>query len=577
MALKVLMLRRSIDRKTGELEALRARNAEFETREAELEADINEAEGENGTEEERQAVSEAVETFETERRSHEAAIAALEEEIRSLTSEMEQIERDTPLHNNNAGQRAPAERSIHSMENINIRALPRNRRAFEAAFTYEQRCEIVQRDDFKTFVSNLRGLVGSSNTRSVTGADLLIPEVFLPLIRENMFRYSKLLNRVRVETVSGDAKQPIAGLTPPAVWTDDCGALNEIDFSFGVWPMYSHKLGAFVTMCNSLLEDASMAGMLNLAAVLVEMISMAMGLAKDEAILYGKGNGNMPLGIVTRLAQTSASAGYPTTAPAWVDLHSTNIIKINGDSLSGAAFWAALEVAAGNTFTRYSRGELFWAMNSKTYSYLKSKAIATTVTGEWVAMIGGRLPIVSGDIDVLEFMPDYDIVGGYGELYVYAQREGLMLGSDYVGFINRVADQTVFFAKERGDGAPIIPGAFVAMNIKNIDVTPTFSFPADAANDATIASLSIGETLSPTFDKDTLTYTATASNDSDVITAIMSQMTAQVKITLKKGSADAVEILNGSTVTWATGSNVLTFTTKQGGSTLTYTVTVTKN
>lgn len=576
MALKVLRMQRSLERKRAELEALRARNAEFETREAELESDICEAESESGTEEDRQAVSEAVDIFETERRAHDDAISTLEEEIRSLERDLEAAENSPPPTMNNAGQKAPAERSNETMANFNIRKLPMGQRAFEAAYSYEERCRIVQTDEFANFVANLRSLAGRS-TRSVTGADLMIPEVFLPLIRENMFRYSKLLNRVHVETVSGDAKQPIGGLVNPAVWTDDCGNLNEIDWALYTWPMQSHKLGAFLTMCNSLLEDATLGGMLNLAAAIVEMISMAMGLGKDMAILYGKGNGNMPLGIVPSLAQTSAPANYPSTAPAWTDLHTSNIIKINGDSLTGAAFWAALEVAAGNTFTRYSRGELFWAMNSKTYSYLKSKAIATTVTGEWVALIGGRLPIVSGDIDVLEFMPDYDIVGGYGELYVYAQREGIVLGSDFTGYVNRVADQTVFFAKERGDGAPIIRGAFVAMNIKNIDVTTSFSFPADAANDATIASLSIGETLSPTFDKDTLTYTATASNDSDVITAIMSQMTARVDITLKKGTADPVAILNGSSVTWAAGTNVLTFTTKQGGNSLTYTVTVTKN
>ena len=572
MALKVLMLRRSLERKRAELEALRAKTAEFETREAELETAIDEAE----STEEQQTVGEAVEAYDTERRAHDAAISTLEEEIRSLERDLEAAENVAPPVINRTGAFPPAERSRHTMTNINIRALPRNQRAFEAVFPYEERCQIVQSQEFKDFVANLRSLSGRG-TRSVTGADLMIPEVFLPLIRENMFRYSKLLNRIRVETVSGDAKQPIGGLVNPAVWTDDCGNLNEIDWALYTWPMQSHKLGAFLTMCNSLLEDATLGGMLNLAGAIVEMLSMSMGMAKDEAILYGKGNGTMPLGIVTSLAMTEAPAGWPASAPPWTDLHTTNIIKINGDSLTGAAFWAALEVAAGHTFTRYSRGELFWAMNSKTYSYLKSKAIATTVTGEWVAIIGGRLPIVSGDIDVLEFMPDYDIVGGYGELYVYAQREGIVIGSDYVGFVNRVADQTVFFAKERGDGAPIIRGGFVAMNIKNIDVTTTFSFPADAANDATIASLSIGETLSPSFDKDTLTYTATASNDSDVVTAIMSQLTASVEITLKKGTSTAARILNGSTVTWAAGTNVLTFKTKQGGSTLTYTVTVTKN
>ena len=41
MALKVIMLRHSIEKKKAELEQLRARDAEFTTREAELEAAIN--------------------------------------------------------------------------------------------------------------------------------------------------------------------------------------------------------------------------------------------------------------------------------------------------------------------------------------------------------------------------------------------------------------------------------------------------------------------------------------------------------------------------------------------------------
>ena len=575
MALKALMLRRSIDMKAAELEGLNAKDAEFEARGAELTAGVEEVK----TPEEQTAMEAMVEAYDAELSAHEQAKATLTGEIAQLREELEQIEAHTPavpVRTDTKNERMNTA-MLYDIQ-CNVRALPKTQRAFEAAFSYEKRCQIVQSDEFKAFVNNIRAMAGRPNMNAaVSGADLLIPEVFLPLIRENMFRYSKLLNRVHVETVRGDAKQPVGGLTNPAVWTDDCGNLNEIDWSMYVWPMQSHKLGAFLAVCNSLLEDATMGGMLNLAGAIVEMISMAMGMAKDEAILYGKGNGNMPLGIVPSLAATSAPASYPTTARPWTDLHSTHIIKINGDSLTGAAFWAALEVAAGNTFSRYARGELFWAMNSKTRSYLKSKAIATTVTGEWVALIGGRLPIVSGDIDVLEFMPDYDIVGGYGELYTYAEREGITLGMDNVGFVNRVADQTVFFAKERGDGAPIIREAFIAMNIKNLDVTTSFSFPADAANDATIASLSIGETLSPSFDKDTLTYTATASNDTDVITAIMSQQTAQVEITLKKGSSDAKQILNGSTVTWAAGSNVLTFKTKHGSNTLTYTVTVTKN
>src|SRR5699024_7414048 len=184
------------------------------------------------------------------------------------------------------------------------------------------------------------------------------------------------------------------------------------------------KVAGFVPVCNSILEDND----INLASWIVEMLSESIGLAMDKAILYGKGSASrMPLGIVTRLAQTGQPADYPANAPAWVDLHTTNIQQIGGEDVTGAAFWSELMLATGNTFTRYSRGNQFWAMNSKTYATLKSKVIAFTATGDIVANVFGTLPIVNGDIDILEFIPDGDIIGGYGDLYLLAMRSGMTI------------------------------------------------------------------------------------------------------------------------------------------------------
>lgn len=68
MALKAIMLRRSIEKKQAELEALRQKDAEFSKREAELETAINEAE----TSEQEQAVTEEVEAFDADKTAHEA-------------------------------------------------------------------------------------------------------------------------------------------------------------------------------------------------------------------------------------------------------------------------------------------------------------------------------------------------------------------------------------------------------------------------------------------------------------------------------------------------------------------------
>ena len=473
MALKAIMLRKSIEKKKADLEALRARDEEFATREAELSEAINEAQ----TEEEEAAVTEQIDAFDAEHNAHEAAKDGLTREIEALENELAEEERKQTVPAPAAGQKPEERREVIPMPNttINIRSLPMNQRAFEA-LPLEQRNSILAQEDVKEFLTKLRSMKGQN--RAISGGELTIPIVFLDLISENMFRYSKLMNRVRIREVSGQARQTIAGTVPEAVWTEMCGNLNELTFVFNQVTLDGYKIGGFVPVCNALLEDNDV----NLASWIIEMMSESIGLAKDKAILYGKGSAyHMPLGIVTRLAQQSQPASYPANAPAWVDLHSTNIITLAAN-LTGAAFWAALQVAVGNTFTKYNRGTMFWAMNSKTYALLKSKAITFTAAGDVVANVYGVLPIITGDIDILEFMPDGDIVGGYGDLYLWAQRSGMTIGADEFGYTNRVLDQTLFFGKERADGTPVIAGAFVAININGQSPTTAMTFAGDAAN-----------------------------------------------------------------------------------------------
>lgn len=563
MALKAIMLRSKIDKKRSELNALLEKDADFEAREAELEQAIEEAQ----TEEEQQAVSEQVEAFETEKTEHEESKARLNEEIMGLEDELSATEAEPPVRGVDPVKK-PIRKERKGVEMItrDIRKLPMNVRAFDS-LPMETRESIVEREDVKAFLSKIRSMKGS--TRAITGGDLEIPVVFLELISENMYRYSKLLNRVRVRSVPGQARQTIAGTVPEAIWTEMCGAINELSFVFNQVTLDGYKVAGYVPVCNSLLEDT--VSNLDLASWIVEMISESIGLAEDKAILYGKGaSSHMPLGIVTRLAQEDQPSGYPANAPAWVDLHESNILSINGDSMTGAQFWSALTLAAGNTFTRYSRGNQFWAMNSRTYAKLKSKLITFTASGDIVANLYGNLPIITGDVDVLEFIPDGDIIGGYGDLYVWADRADIRIDqSEHVQFIQ---DNTVFRGKARADGMPIIPGAFVAININNTDVTTAMDFAADTANDADLIDLTVGS-YSLSFDSDTLTYNVTATNASDAVTATPAQASAAVEI-----SYGGKNVVNGSAVKWTADSTAhpMTITVKNGNAVKVYTVNVTK-
>ena len=559
MALKALMLKRSIDAKKAELAALEAKDEEFATREADLAQAIEEVEP--GNVEQEGAINAEIEQFEADSTTHSEAKETLRVDIERLEGELEEIERNAPVPPAPEIKKNDV-RGDQRMENINIRSLPMTRRAFDA-LPMEQRNTIVAQDDVKAFLGELRSMKGQS--RAVTGAELTIPVVFLDLISENMFRYSKLLNRVRVRNVSGEARQTIAGTVPEAIWTEMCGAINELSFTFNQVTLDGYKVAGYVPVCNSLLEDND----INLASWIVEMISESIGLAMDKAILYGKGAASkMPLGIVTRLAQDTKPADYPANAPEWVDLSDSNILQIGGASVTGAEFWSALMTATGATYTRYNRGNMFWAMNSKTYATLKSKLITFTATGDIVANLFGSLPIVTGDIDVLEFIPDGDIIGGYGDLYLLAMRSGMTIeSSTHVQFIQ---DNTVFRGKQRADGMPIIPGAFVAININNQAVTTVMDFAADTANDAQLEDINLtGATIS--FDPETYTYSATATDNSLKVEATAAQASAQIAI-----QANGKNVRNGGTVTLtASKLNPITVTVNQGNATRVYTLNIT--
>jgi len=123
--LKVLMLRRSIDAKKAELAELEDKDAEFQTREAELEASINEVEPGNA---EQEAVVEAeVEKYESEKAEHGEKKQTLSSDIERLENELEEIERMAPKPQSpEKSKKNETVRGDTNMEMINIRALPMN-------------------------------------------------------------------------------------------------------------------------------------------------------------------------------------------------------------------------------------------------------------------------------------------------------------------------------------------------------------------------------------------------------------------------------------------------------------------
>ena len=459
MALRALMKRRELDRLNAQLEELRKKAAGFEKREKELEGMINEAE----TDEERSAVDDEVTKFEQERDETNKEIGDLEERVAGIEKDLEDLEA--------AQAQAGAERSKPKAEERGVEIM--NKRNIFAGMPAETRAAMFAREDVKTFLETIRTAI--KEKRAIQGAGLLVPQAFLGLLRENMMEYSKLLKHVNLVNVSGEAIQNVMGLIPEAVWTDCCGKLNELDLEFYQDAVACWKVAGYVAICNANIEDSD----INLASEVLTAIGQGLGYAADKAIAFGLGT-RMPLGIFTRLAQTSEPSDYPADARPWVDLHTSNIVTIPA-AKTGVALFAEILKAAGKAKGKYSRGEKVWIMNDTTYTNLQAEGLAVNAAGAIVTAVNGSMPVVGGVAEVLDFMPDNVIIGGYFDLYLMAERAGTRLDqSEHVLFLD---DQTVFRGVARYDGKPIIAEGFVAIGIGG--TTPSasgISFAPDTAN-----------------------------------------------------------------------------------------------
>jgi len=384
MALKALMLRKKLDDARKALEALRAKSEEFATREAELEQDINEA----STEEEQQAVEAAVSEFEAEKEEHDKQVTELEQQCEDLERELKDTEEKTntppPASNEGRGK------EITSMNDLTITS----KRAKElfGTMSLESRTAMFEREDVKNFMSEIRSCI--KEKRALNDAGLLIPKVYLGLVRENIERYSKLYRHVFVRPLKGEGRVTVMGTIPEAVWTEMCAALNELDLNFYQAEFDGYKVGGFIPVCNANLEDSD----IDLAAEIITAIGQAIGLALDKAILYGTGE-KMPLGVLTRLAQTSAPANYPSKARPWADLHTSNI-KTLSNSLAGVELYKAMTVSSGAAKGKYSRGEKVWCMNETTYTNLKAEMLSINASGAVVSGLEGTLPVIGGTASV---------------------------------------------------------------------------------------------------------------------------------------------------------------------------------
>jgi HK97 family phage major capsid protein len=538
------------------LKALLKQKSDFEVRKSDLEKALTEAE----TEEDIELVEKSIDELETEVKEADADAksAAEQKKIDEINAELEKLDEQSKTA-------IPSETPKDDVKERG--AVITMRKGILAQLDAQQRADFFASERVKTFLSEAREL---RQSKGVSNVELTIPQEFFEVLRPNLPKLSKLYSKVAVKKVKGTGRKNISGIYPEAVWTEMCATLNELGLSFNQIGVDGYKVGGFIAIDNALLEDSDEA----LASEILEALSAAIAKALDRAIIYGTGV-RMPLGIATRLAQTAQPSDWDKNAPAWVDLHETHIAKLSADEAAktGADFFASLYKALTVADSDYASGSLTWVMNKKTHQTLIAKAIAMDSSAAVVSSLHSTMPVIGGDIIELEIMADNDILGGYFDLYLLAERQGGKFAStDVARFIE---DQTLYKGTARYDGKPIFGEAFVMLNISNTAPTTVTTFPGDEANVklVSLSELKIGATpvtLFPPFDPKVLNYTCTVKAHANKVTA--TALTAGATVSIKNGDT---AVNSGSNATFTAGENILTITVSNGhAAERTYTVIV---
>jgi HK97 family phage major capsid protein len=457
-------------------DAFATRAAALDTREAELTAALGEVTPDTA-EEDRQTVEDAVTTLETERAAldaeqatHAQQVASIEEQIRTLQQELDDL-------NARASTPAVPTAQAPTIEREDDSPMKTRNRFF--GMTIQERDAFLARQEVRDFLQRVRDFGGQK--RAVSGAELNIPDTVLPIIRENIDQYSKLIGKVAFKAIKGTARQNVAGRVPEAVWTEMKGKINELGISFSQVAVDGYKVAGYIPISNSVLEDSDIA----LATEILTAIGQAIGYALDKAMVYGTGI-KMPLGIVTRLAQTAKPADYADNARAWEDLHTKNVLAVRGGTsgsyteLTGIDLFKGIAKAAKAAKGKYSRGMKVWLMSESTHQTINIEAMSINAAGAIVSGINGSMPVIGGEIIELDFIPDGEIVFGYADEYLLVERKGIALAmSEHVMFLE---DMTLYKGTARYDGLPVIAEGFVAIAIDAGTPTTSVTFATDAAN-----------------------------------------------------------------------------------------------
>lgn len=285
MALKALMLRKKVDSKKKELEALRAKDEEFVTREAELEASIAEAE----TEEEQRSVEEEVEAFNGEKDAHKAAKETLENEVRELEEELAEEERQQENH-----PAKPEERGT----NMDERTM--ERRAF-ADFVRG----IQERSDYNMEKGNNGYVIPTSIANEIVKK----VEEICPIFR--MAKRYNVKGILEVPTYPASTSHVIA-----AAYASEFSDLEASSGDFGHVQLTGFLAGALAKISKSLVNNADV----DIVPFVIDEMAAAFASFYEKECLVGTASKALGIGRSSNLVTNTGTYKSSVTLEDLIDL-----------------------------------------------------------------------------------------------------------------------------------------------------------------------------------------------------------------------------------------------------------------
>ena len=327
MALKSLMLRKKIEDKKKELEAVKA-SGDFETREAELEKSIEEAE----TDEEKDAVDAEIDKLEAERKEAEEKIEGLEREIEALDQELAAIEE--------------GQKETRKDGKVEMSKFGRDSMEYRTAF----------RDYFQTGKADREILQFEQRSGDAVSAasdlGVLLPETIVQEIIKGVGEvHGQLYDRVKKTNLKGGVKYPIGSFSATFNRITESTKSDRQDPG-GVtgYVSFGYKIGE-IRLARTLLQAVLSVPVFEqeFSKTVVEAYVKAMGIE----IMSGTEANNQCVGILTE------AAAQNSRIPAG------NIIEFTADEVADWTKWQAKLFAKIPLAMRAEKPE--FAMTAATY------------------------------------------------------------------------------------------------------------------------------------------------------------------------------------------------------------------